>query len=155
MICVSCRCAFLSSHAPMHVKSQHEIPVSKDQKQLWDFTILNWNVTMETHILLPVNCQPVELLKIHQNTYCCNICDYAALTTATFSKHWSLVHKTSDLHPSKQYHKGSVQTYYSYVPCIYFEITVPSLNFSSLFDVYIEKELPTYESFNVTIPSAP
>jgi hypothetical protein len=155
MICVPCGCAVFPTHALTHVKSQHSISVSREQQELWDLTVLQWNVTTETHIPFPTNRQPVELLKIHPNAYCCNCCDYAALTIATFSKHWSMTHRTSDLRPIERYHRGSVQTFYSHAPCIYFEIDIPIPNSTSLFDAYMKKEVPNYIPFDVTIPSAP
>jgi Orsellinic acid/F9775 biosynthesis cluster protein D len=155
VICVACGSALLPSHALGHVKNQHNIPVSKDQQELWTQNVLDWNMTTSNSISSPRNRRPVELLKLHPDAYCCNICEYAALTSATFSKHWSNKHRTHDMSPSDRYHRGCVQTFYSHAPCTYFEVDIPIPSSSSLFDVYMKKEVPTYASFDVVIPSAP
>jgi hypothetical protein len=155
MICVACGFAFLPGHALGHVKNKHEIPVSKDQLELWNTTVLEWNVTTSPLIPLPPNRQPVELLKVHPGAYCCNVCKYAALTPATFSKHWSNSHRSDNRSLEERYHTGHVQTFYSHAPCTYFEVDLPIPDSTPLFDIYMKKEVPSYAPFEVTIPSAP
>jgi len=155
MICVSCGCAVLPSGALGHVRNQHSIPVSKQQQELWNQTITEWDVTTNGSVPSPHDRQPVELLKLHTGAYCCNCCDYAALTISTFSKHWSLKHRSLDLRPSERYHDGCVQTFYSHAPCTYFEVDMPIPNSTSVFNIYLKKDVPSYASFDVVIPSAP
>lgn len=155
MICVACGYAILPGNALGHVKNQHSISVSQDQQKLWVQTTTEWKVTTSSLVPSPQDRQPVELLKLHTNAYCCNCCNYAALTISTFSKHWSLSHKSLNLRPNERYHDGCVQTFYSHAPCIYFEVDTPIPNSNSLFDVYMKKEVPSYASFDVKIPSAP
>lgn len=155
MICVTCECAVLPSGALSHVKNQHSISVSREQQEHWTQTIVEWNVTTNSSIPSPQDHQPVELLKLHANAYCCNYCAYAALTIATFSKHWGLNHKSIHLPSKERYHDGFVQTFYSHAPCTYFEVNVPIPNSTALFDVYMKKEIPSYTPFDVIIPSAP
>ena len=154
MICVSCGCGVLPGDALGHVKNQHNISISREQQMLWDQTVTEWNVTNERSLPRPQDTQPVELLKIHANAYCCNCCEYAALTVGSFSKHWSLKHRSVGLRPSERYHDGSVQTFYTHVPCTYFEVDMPISKSSTLFDVYMKKEVPSYTPFNMTIPSS-
>jgi hypothetical protein len=154
MICVTCGCAVLPGEALSHVKNQHEISVSREQLAVWNQTVDDWNVTTDRIIPRPQDHKPVELLKVHSNAYCCNSCAFASLTISTFSKHWSLNHKLVGFRPNERYHEGHVQTFYSHAPCTYFEIDSPIPNSTSLFDVYMKKEVPQYASFNVTIPSA-
>lgn len=155
MICVSCGCAVLPDNALGHVKNQHRIIATKEQQELWKTTVAEWNVNTDSIIPSPTDRQPVELLKIHPRAYCCNICDYAALTIATFSKHWSVKHRNNNLPPSERSHEGYVQTFYSHAPCTYFEVDNPISTSTSLFDLFIRKEIPSYEPFDVIIPSAP
>lgn len=154
MICVSCGFAVMPGHAIGHVKNKHHIPVTKEQEALWHQTVVEWAVT-DSPVPSPLDRRPVELLNIHRNAYCCNCCSYASLTIATFSKHWSLEHREINMPPAERYHDGFVQTFYSHAPCTYFEIDVPIHNSTPLFDVYIKKEVPNYEPFDVMIPSAP
>jgi orsellinic acid/F9775 biosynthesis protein OrsD len=87
MICVACGFAVMPSNALGHVRNQHNIFVSNEQHSLWVQTVDEWSVIKNGPVLPPQDHQPVELLKIHNNAYCCVSCDYAALTVATFSKH--------------------------------------------------------------------
>lgn len=155
MICVACGFAVLPKNALGHVKNQHNISITLEQHTLWNQTVFDWKVTTDPLILPPQDHQPVELLKLHTDAYCCNHCDYAALTNATFSKHWSLVHRALHVSPSDRFHKGCVQTFYSHAPCTYFKVNPPIPSSSSLFDIYMKKEVPGYPSFDVVIPSAP
>jgi len=155
MICVSCGYAILPGNAITHVKNQHNISVSKEQQVSWNQTVEELNVTENTSIPPPQDRKPVELLRIHTNAYCCNCCNYAALTIATFGKHWSAKHKSVSLRPSERHREGCVQTFYSHAPCTYFEVDIPIPNSTNLFDIYMKKEVPSYDSFDVTIPSAP
>lgn len=156
MICVACECAIWPENAITHVKKQHSIPVSKVQQEEWDQTTIRWNVAPD-HLAPPPmhNCQPVELLKLHSNAYCCNSCPYAALTIGTFSKHWSMTHQSLHILPSERYHDGCVQTFYSHAPCTYFQVDIPIPSSTTLFNVYMKKELPGYAPFDVILPSAP
>jgi len=155
MICVSCGVAQLPQNALGHIKNQHKISTTKEQKEQWNHTVTEWNVSSEYVIPSPTDRQPVELLQLHANAYCCNCCDYAALTISSFSKHWSIRHKSENLPPSERYHEGCVQTFYSHAPCTYFEVDVPIFHSTSLFDIYMKKEVPNYPPFDVTIPTAP
>lgn len=155
MICVACECAVLSSNGLGHVKKKHDTFVSREQEGLWNATLEDWNVTSDTFIQPPSDRKPVELLKIHEKAFCCNCCDYACLTAATFGKHWSNNHKSIDLDPSERHHEGSVQTFYSHAPCVYFEVNNQVPGSSSIFDTYLKKEIPSYPPFDVSIPSAP
>lgn len=154
MICVACGFAVLPGHALGHIKNKHEILISKDQAALWDQTVAEWNVTTSTSIPPPQNHKPVELLNIHPDAHCCNVCNYAALSLATFSKHWGNSHKSDSRSPKERHHMGYVQTFYSHAPCSYFEVDLPVPNSTPLFDVYM-KEVPSYATFDITIPSAP
>jgi hypothetical protein len=155
MICVSCGYAIIPSHAISHIKNKHSIHVSREQEESWNQTAIDWGVILDGPVPSPQDRQPVELLKINRNAYCCNNCNYASLTIATFSKHWSLTHNSLKISPSDRYHDGYVQTFYSHAPCTYFEIDMPILNSTSIFDAYMKKEVPSYEAFKITIPSAP
>jgi hypothetical protein len=155
MICVSCGYAVMPGHAIGHIKNKHNISVSREQEELWHQTVTEWNVICDGPVPSPQDRQPVELLKIHRNAYCCNHCSYASLTIATFSKHWSLTHKDLNTPPAERYRDGCVQTFYSHAPCTYFEIDMPILNSTPIFDVYMKKEVPTYKPFDVILPSAP
>ena len=156
MICVSCECAIVATSAIAHANNQHNIKTTLDNKRSWQNTVLDWNVTSSTSIPAPHNRQPVELLKIHPKAFCCNQCTYAALSPLTFSKHWSMTHR-SQIHiaSADRYHHGYVQTFFPHISCQYFEVDPPTPTTSLLFDVYKKKEVPTYPSFNLTIPSAP
>ena len=155
VICVACGFAVLPGHALGHAKKQHNIFASKEQQELWTQTVNDWKVTTSTSLLSPRNRQPIELLNIHHDAYCCNACEYAALTTATFSKHWGHSHRAQNVPPNERYHRGCVQTFYSHAPCTYFEVNLPIPGSSSLFDIYMKKEVPSHTSFDVIIPSAP
>jgi Orsellinic acid/F9775 biosynthesis cluster protein D len=155
MICVACECAIISCNGLGHVKKKHDIFISREQEKQWNILIEEWKVTSEGSIQPPSDRKRVELLKLHDKAFCCNCCNYACLTVSTFSKHWSNNHKTEDLEPSERYHEGSVQTFYSHAPCVYFEVDVQTLPSTPLFNIYLKKEIPNYSSFDVTIPSAP
>ena len=153
MICVTCGCSVLPGDALNHVKNQHSITISGEHIASWNQTVNDLKVTTARTLPSPKDHKPIELLKVHSNGYCCNCCDYAALTIGTFSKHWSINHKSIGIRPSERYHDGHLQTFYSHAPCIYFEVDRPIPNSTSLFDIYIKKEVPQYTPFNVTIPS--
>ena len=154
MICVACGCGVLPGDALNHVKNQHDISVSREHLTLWNQTVIDLNVTTDRIIPSPKDHNPIELLKVHSDAYCCNCCDYAALTISTFSKHWSLNHKSIGFRPNERYHDGHVQTFYSHAPRVFFEVDTPIPNSTSIFDVYMKKEVPHYAPFDVTIPSA-
>ena len=156
MICVACEFAVLPGSALGHVHNQHNISTTRDEKKYWDNLVKDWNVTSDTFILPPKDQQPVELLKIHPDAYCCNECNYGALTSRSFANHWTDRHQSSShLSPEERYHRGHVQTFYQHVHCRYFQVNPPIPNSTPLFDVYMKAEVPSYESFDVTIPSAP
>jgi Orsellinic acid/F9775 biosynthesis cluster protein D len=155
MICVACECAILLDNGLGHVKKKHNTPVPREQEELWNHTITEWNITSNPSIPCPKDRKPVELLKLHSDAICCNHCEYACLSMTTFSKHWSTNHKTSNLDRAERFHEGWVQTFYSHAPCVYFEVNVPIPNSTPLFDVYMRKEIPNYSPFDVIIPSAP
>jgi len=153
MICVACECAIQPGNAIGHVKNKHHIPVSKEQQDQWNLAVAALNVTANTNIPPPNDRQPVELLKTHTKALCCNACNYASLTPATFSKHWSNNHRNMDVQQNERFHEGCVQTFYSHAPCIYFEVKPHDPNSTPIYDVYM-KEVPCYPVFDVTIPSA-
>lgn len=155
MICVACECAILSTNGLGHVKKKHDISVTREQEEQWNATIQEWNVTSEASIQRPTDRKPVELLKVYDEAFCCNLCSYACLTVTTFAKHWSNTHRSEDMESRERYHEGSVQTFYSHAPCIYFEVDARTPGSTPLFDIYLQKEIPSYSSFDVTIPSAP
>jgi hypothetical protein len=155
VICVSCECGVLPGNAISHVKKKHNIPVSQENRALWDLSIVDWNIDDEGSIPSPTDREPVELLKVHPKAFSCNNCDYVCLTESTFSKHWGVNHKNATLPPKERYHESWAETFYPHVPCRYFEVDVPIPNSTPAFDVYMKKEVPSYPSFDVTIPSAP
>jgi hypothetical protein len=155
MICVSCGVAIMPQHGIAHAKNAHNIVASRDQRDFWNQTVTEWKVTRLMDVPSPFDRQPVELLKLHKNAYCCNFCRYASLTDATFSKHWGKQHKQEKVPLVERHHKGCVQTFYSHAPCTYFEVDLPIPNSNDLFSIYIKKDVPGYPPFNVTIPSAP
>lgn len=155
MICVACQYAVWPENAITHVKNQHDIPVSREQQESWKQTVTEWNVAPDHTVPSVQSHQPVELLKIHANAYCCNSCTYAALSMGTFSKHWSTEHRTVNIRPNERYHDGCVQTFYSHAPCIFFEVDIPIPTSTPMFNIYMKKEVPNYVPFDVVIPSAP
>jgi hypothetical protein len=156
MICVSCQYGVVATSAIAHANNQHNIKATQENKKCWQNTVLDWNVSVSTSIPISHDHSPVELLKIHADAYCCNNCTYAALSPLTFSKHWGTVH-CSQVHVATgdRYHCGSVQTFFPHIACQFFEVDPPTPATGSLFDVYKKKEVPTYQSFSLTIPSAP
>lgn len=156
LICVACEFAVIPSSALGHANSQHNISSTQDEKANWNNLVTKLNVTTQTSISPPSDRQPVELLQIHSDAYCCNLCNYGTLTSRSFSNHWSANHRSSnDISPDERYHRGHVQTFFPHINRRYFQVDPPIPNSTPLFDIYMKKEVPTYEAFDVTIPAAP
>jgi hypothetical protein len=156
MICVVCSFALLPGSCLGHAHNQHSISTTKEQKELWSNLVAEWKVTTNTFIAPPEDRHPVDLLTIHPDAYCCNLCSYGALSSRSFANHWTANHRSNtEVPPDGRYYRGHVQTFYQHVHCRYFQLDLPIPNSTPLFDLYIKDEVSTYESFDVTIPSAP
>jgi Orsellinic acid/F9775 biosynthesis cluster protein D len=155
MICASCGIAWKPMNIFGHLKKAHKIKMKKKEEEEVISWINSHGITDRSLVRTPMpRFAPVELIKVHRDGYCCNICDYCCPGLRTFENHWSSKHQKIRVSLSKRFHQSDIQTFFDPVPMKYFEVSscLQQVPISSAFDIYIKKELPNHPSFQPTIP---
>jgi Orsellinic acid/F9775 biosynthesis cluster protein D len=155
VICSSCGIAWKPMNILGHLKKAHKIKMKKKDEEEVVSWIHSYGITDSSLVGTPMpRFAPVELIKVHQDGHCCNICDYCCPSLRSFENHWSRNHQKIKVKPSKRFHRSDIQTFFDPVPVKYFEVStcLQQVPISSAFDIYIKKELPNQQSFQPTIP---
>jgi hypothetical protein len=155
IICTSCGVAWKPSRIIGHIRRTHHIKITKVDEAKVMALIDGHKITDDTPVITPMpKLAPVELIKVHENGFCCNICDYCCLNERTFDNHWSNEHRTLRLKPSKRFHHSNVQTFFDPLPIKYFEVLtcLRQVPIGSAFDIYVKNEVPNQPTFQPTIP---
>ena len=155
VVCASCGIAWKPMKIVGHLKKAHQIQIKKgDEEEIMSLIHIH-GITDDTPIATPMpKLAPVELIKVHEDGYCCNICDYCCRNIRTFDNHWSTNHRNIHTAHSDRFHKGDMQTFFDPVPIRFFEVStyLQHIPIGSPFDIYMKNELPKQPAFQPTIP---
>jgi hypothetical protein len=156
LICLSCGKAILPDAVLGHAKATHNIAITRADHHVFNKLTTQIHFSTNTHLIPPVNHQPVPYLKLTPSDYCCNLCSYCCLTKRTFAEHWNSHHQSlsSSILPKDHSHSGIVQTFYHPIAVSYFEVYPPSPppSSTSLFDLFLRDVMPSYPPFSFNIP---
>lgn len=155
VICASCGIAWRPSRVLGHVKKTHQVQIKRGDEEEIMSLIQSHGITDDSPVITPMaKSAPVELIKVHENGFCCTICDFCCPSARTFDNHWSRHHRNHPIERRARFHRSDLQTFFDPVPCKYFEVAsyLRQVPIGSAFDIYIKNELPKQPSFQPTIP---
>ena len=155
VICVSCGLAWRPTNVIGHIKRAHHVNMNKGDETEIMSSINHHGITDESLVATPTpKMAPVELIRVEQDGFCCNLCQYCCRSRRTFDNHWSSNHREPFTNTNERFHKGEIQTFFDPVPVNFFEVSIclQQVPVGSAFDIYVKKEHPTHTAFQPTIP---
>ena len=153
LMCLECKKAEVPQLLLSHV-NKHGIRLTKDQKASYDAFVMAHNISQVHKVQSPPpHGPPVEILEQRPDGFCCDHCHYCAPSRKAIDNHWYANHQDLHLPPKDRFHKGTLQTFFTPIGEMFFEVN-PELEFAASDDPfrhYLRYEVPFFPPF----PAAP